>query len=290
MRKVLALMLAFLMTLSLAGALAEARESEWENILLMGGDAREMDAYERTDSMIILSINRDEARVKMTSIMRDTWVPIPGHGSEKINAANVYGGPELAVKTVNENFGTDIQDYVIINMEDMLEIVDLLGGVEIEITEEECWQINRNVESYIDEVESAGDYAGERMLEGSGLVHMNGLQAVGYSRIRKIDSDYNRVMRQQKVLIALAQKAQDMEIDELTAVADDIYKIIKTSLDEEAVKSFATAFMVMEPSEVEQYRLPADGTFESGMYDDIWMIRPNFEKNRAKLHEFIYGE
>ena len=250
-----------------------------------------LEKYDRTDTMMILSINRDEAQVKMTSIMRDTWVELPGTGkNNKINAANVFGGPELAVETVNANFGTDIEDYVIVNMEDLLQIVDLMGGVDIEITESERVQINKNIEDYISAVSGAANYDGDKTLGESGLVHLNGMMAVGYCRIRKIDSDYTRVMRQQTVLLALAEKAQNMEVEELTKVAGDIYQIINTSLSEEDIKSMATAFMVMEVSEVGQNRIPADGTFQSGIFDGIWMIKPDLEKNREQLHTFIYGE
>lgn len=291
MRRFLILVLALVMALGMGNAFAETQESGWENILLLGGDARNMNQYDRTDTMMILSINRDEAQVKMTSIMRDTWVELPGKGrSEKINAANVYGGPELAVETVNQSFGTDIEDYVIVNMEDLVQIVDILGGVDLEITERERVQINSGVKAYISEVKGASAYTGERTLNQSGLVHLNGIMAVSYCRIRKIDSDYSRVMRQQKVMLALAEKAQNMEIDELTKVAGDIYHIISTSLTEEEIKSMATAFMVMEVSEVGQYRIPVDGTFQSGMFNGIWMIKPDFAQNQALLHQFIYGE
>lgn len=291
MRKIIAVLLAMLMLLPMTGAFAESQESGWQNILMLGGDARNMNEYGLTDTLMILSINRDEALVKLTSIMRDTWVSFPGTGkSGKINAANVYGGPELAVETVNTCFGTDIEDYVIVNMEDLQQIVDLLGGVDIEITESERKHINLNVEDYIQAVAGAADYAGEKSLSESGMVHLNGMQAVGYSRIRKIDSDYNRVMRQQKILLALAEKAQNMEIEELTKVAGEIYDIIQTSLDEEEVKSFATAFMVMEVADVGQFRIPADGAFQSGTFNGTWMIKPNLEANQEKLRQFIYGE
>ena len=207
MHKIIAVLLAMLRLLPMTGAFAESQESGWQNILMLGGDARNMDGYDRTDTMMILSINRDEALVKLTSIMRDTWVSFPGTGkSGKINAANVYGGPELAVETVNTCFGTDIEDYVIVNMEDLQQIVDLLGGVDIEITESERKQINEYVKGYMQEVSGASSYDGAKSLDESGMVHLNGMLAVGYSRIRMIDSDYNRVMRQQKILLALAEK------------------------------------------------------------------------------------
>ena len=255
----------------------EKEHKEWENILLLGGDSRSKDAYERTDSMIIISINREESLVKMTSIMRDTWVNIPGHNHNKINAANVFGGPELAVQTVNQNFGTDIEDYVIVNMSDMATIIDLMDGIDLEISDAEKNEIN------------SGDNGGA-YLSSAGMVHLNGKQAVTFSRIRYIDSDYKRVMRQQRILLAMADKAQNMEVDELTDIAGDVKDIVLSSLDKGELEDLAMAFMVMEIADVEQFRVPADNTFESGTFDGVWSIRPNLEKNQALLREFIYGE
>jgi len=283
MRKILAMLVAAFMMLALAASAEEAvfaavedqaKESGWQNILLLGGDTRNMEGENKglTDSMIILSINRDEGLVKMTSIMRDTWVDYPEIGkSHKINAANVYGGPELSVKTVNTYFGTDIEDYVIVNMDDMAKIVDLMGGVEFKTTASERSEVGNVYEN------------------SAGLTRMNGAQAVAFSRIRSIDSDYSRVMRQQKVLLALAEKAQNMEVDELMDIAGEVQKIITTSLDQEELKELATAFMVLDVEYVEQFRIPADGTFQSGTFDGIWMIRPDFEANKAQLKAFIYG-
>lgn len=255
----------------------EKEYKEWENILLLGGDSRSTDAYERTDSMIIISINREESLVKMTSIMRDTWVKIPGRKYNKINAANVFGGPELAVQTVNQSFGTDIEDYVIVNMSDMAKIIDLMGGVDVEITEAEKDEINNG--------DNGGAYLGN-----AGMVHLNGAQVVTFCRIRYIDSDYKRVMRQQRILLAMAEKAQYMEVDELSDIAADVKNIVLSSLNKGELEDLATAFMVMEIDEVEQFRIPADGTFESGTYDGVWSIRPDLYKNQVLLKQFIYGE
>lgn len=266
MRKIMALVLVLLLLMPQTGACAQ--EGGWQNILLLGGDARDTEKYDRADTIIILSINRDESQVKMTSVMRDTWVRYAGHSfSGKINEATTYGGPELAVATVNECFGMDIEDYVIVNMEDMIEIVDLLGGVDLKISQEEADRIG---------------------MESAGLVHMDGAQALSYCRLRKLDNDYVRVMRQQNMLLAMARHAQDMELEELSQVADAIFGIIDTSLDDEELQDLAMAFMVVDVEEVEQFRIPVDGTFRQYIEDEIWRIDPNFGKNTKLLHEFIY--
>ncbi len=263
---------------------------EWWNVLLLGSDSRTMSRYERTDSMIILSVNRGESILKMTSIMRDTLVTYPGtNRTNRINAANVFGGPELAMATVNSCFGMDIEEYVMINMADLVNIVDALGGVDLEISDTEKKYINSHTISYMDEI-GLEEYDGELAVEGSGYVHLNGLLAMTLARERYTDSDYHRVMRQQRILLAIAQKAQDTEVDELLDIADGFFEILETNMTNAELKALATVAMVVETEDVEQFRIPVDGTFESGIQNEMWTIRPNFAKNTKLLREFIYGE
>lgn len=266
----------------------EEPEKEWVNILLLGGDSRSTKGYARTDCMMIVSFNREESLMKLTSIMRDTWVKMPGmNKSNKINAANVFGGPELSVQTVNEYFGTDIEDYVLINMNDLVDIIDIIGGIDIEIESREVSQVNKNAR---DSMSFIRGYEGASQISGSGMQHLNGLLATAYARNRYSDNDYYRVMRQQKVILAIAQKLQDMDVDELMSKVDAIREHINTSMDDDELKDIATAGMVVEIADVEQFRIPADGTFQSGMFNGIWMIRPDFEENAELLHDFIYGQ
>lgn len=285
--KWLALVLAMLLVLGSFSAMAEETENQWLNILLLGGDSRSTESYSRTDTMIILSVNREESIFKMTSIMRDTWVQFSSGKSNKINAANVFGGPELAMKTVNDYFGTDIENYVLVNMYDLVHIIDLVGGVELEITEAERKNINSGAQDYINNV---AKYSGDTYLENSGKVWLNGLQAMSFCRIRYIDNDYHRVMRQQQVLLALADKMQNMEVNDLMEALDGIMEYIDTNMENEAMKELAYTGLSAEIEDVGQYRIPADGTFNSGMFGDVWCIKPNFEKNAQLLHGFIYGE
>lgn len=290
MRKILVLVLAMLMVFASMPVLAEEEtEGSWQNILLMGGDSRDMNDYRLTDSMMILSVNRVLGQVKLTSIMRDTWVHIPGKGNQKINAANSYGGPELAVQTVNENFGTDIEDYVLVNMEDLMQIVDLLGGVVVDVSEHERKVANQYIDEYPSFSNAAG-YTGDTHITETGMIRLNGLQAMGYCRDRYTGSDFDRVMRQQEVLLSLANEAQEMEVDALMDVAGQIADIVNTNMDKEEMKDLATAFMVMEVEDVEQYRIPADGAYTSGTFSGTWMIKADLAKNQQLLHQFIYGE
>lgn len=291
-RKLMAILMALVLALTSCAALAEGaadttEESEWVNILLLGGDSRSLSEYGRTDSMIIVSVNREESLVKMSSIMRDTWVSIPDKGNNKINAANVFGGPELAVEVVSDYFDVEIDDYVLINMINMANIIDLVGGVDVELTSGEAKYVSDNAAGFISEV--GMQYDKEIATVSAGVQHLNGVQAITHSRNRS-DSDYHRVMRQQSVLLALANRVQEMEIDDLMAIMEEVLNNMSTSLTEDELKDFATAAMVMDVEEVGQLRLPVDGTFESGMFSGVWCIKPDFEKNAQLLHDFIYGE
>lgn len=288
MKRVISMLMALLLLFGAAAAAEQPAEDEWWNILLMGGDSRSLTGYERTDSMLILSVNRETGALKMTSIMRDTWVKLAGRSqSQRINAANVYGGPQLAVDTVNECFDAGVEDYVLINMTGLIKVIDMVGGIDLEITESERQYANHYAQDYLN---STADYDGETELTSAGLVHMNGLLAMSYCRNRYTDSDYGRVMRQQKVLLALAEKAQDTELEELLAMAGELTGNMETSLTGDELRRIGTAVLVVDPGEVGQFRIPVDGTFESGIKNGMWTIRPNFEKNKQLLHDFIYGE
>lgn len=298
--KIISLLLALAMMLSFAGCLAEVpvdtpvslpaeeNASSWINVLLLGGDARSTgERYDRTDTMMIMSVNLETSQFKLTSVMRDTWVELPGHGHGKINAANVYGGPEMSMQVVNSAFGTDIEKYVLINMNDLVSLIDLAGGIDIEISKSEMKWINEYNEDYLKDI---AQYDGTTWLGQSGLVHLNGLMATSYTRNRYSDSDFGRVERQQKVIMALINNLQNMEIDEMSAKADEIMSHIQTNLTEDEIRAFAKAAMICEIEEIGRFRVPMDGTFQAGEIDGEYKILPDYQTNAAQLHSFIYGE
>ena len=277
------------LTLLLGAALAEpaAAQDDWWNILLLGGDSRSSEQYDRTDSIIILSVNRQSGALKMTSVMRDTWVSFPGRESKgKINAANVYGGPELAMATVNASFGTQIEDYVLVNMTGLVKVVDALGGVDIEITSAELKYLNEYARDFANTI----GYEGDARLAGAGMAHLNGLLALSYARIRYADSDYQRAMRQQTVLLALAKKASALSAPELLKLVPKLLGMTDTNLSMGEAMALATLCAGREMDEIRQYRIRADGSFQSGMFGGTGCIKPDFEENARLLHDFIYED
>ena len=304
MRKIVCRLLALLLAAALGaaacGALAEegavsqeewdaivAAEGQdsWTNILLLGCDSYTKNNRQRTDSMIIVSINAQEGALKMTSLMRDTWVAVPGGGGHrKLTELCTLGGPEMTMQAINESFGMEIDKYALISMAGIAEIIDLLGGLDLDVTEEERKALNRGL------FDLSG-LSGMEQLEQSGTgVHLNGNQATAYARIRRIDSDYVRTERQRIVLLAMAEKIRSgASAATMLTIVTTLMDYVETNLSLTEIMTIALAGLKMDLSQVEQLRLPADGTFESGMYGNTWCIKPNFEKNAQLLQEFIYG-
>ena len=163
------------------------------NIALFGIDTREADGNTgRSDAMIVLSIDKEHKKIKLTSLARDTRVEVEGYGYEKLCHAYAYGGAELAIQTINRSFGLDIQDYVTVNFEQLAGIIDALGGVVINVDQDEADVMNSG---YIAKPE-------DRITQ-TGDIRLNGAQAVAYSRNRYTGSDVDRQNRQREVLMAL---------------------------------------------------------------------------------------
>ena len=299
-RRLLALVLAAALATAACGALCEegaVSQEEWDavveaegqdgwtHILLLGCDSYTRNSPQRTDSMIIFYINPSTGSLKMTSLMRDTWVKVPGRSSHrKLTELCTVGGPELTVRAVNECFGMEIEKYALISMAGIAEIIDLLGGLDLDVTEEERKALNKGLFDL-------SSLSGMEQLEQSGEgVHLNGNQATAFARIRKIDSDYVRTERQRTVLLAMAEKIMSgASAATMLTIVTTLLEYVETNLSLTEIMTLALAGLKMDLSQVEQLRLPADGTFESGMYSGIWCIKPNFEKNAQILHKFIYG-
>ena len=289
MKKILSILLVALLIFSCAFA-EESSETgagdEWWNILLLGCDSYTKNNYQRSDSMIIVSINRETQEVKMTSLMRDTWIKVPGNKTyhRKLTELCAVGGPELTIQAINESFGMNISDYALVSMAGMAEMIDILGGVDLDVTEAERKALNKGLFDL-------SSMSGMEKLEESGEnVHLNGNQAVAFARIRKIDSDYVRTERQRTVLRKMAGKLKDnISATTLLSMVHTLTEYVETNLNLSEILEIASIGLQTDLDSVQELRVPVDGTFDSGMYGNVWCIKPNFEKNAALLHEFIYG-
>ena len=254
------------------------------NILVLGVDA-DKGGGRRSDTMMILSIGYRS--VKLTSILRDTVVDIDGHGSGKINSAYAYGGAELAMRTVNETFQMNITKYVVVDYLTIARLVDAVGGVDIVISQAEMEQINANNSPYAGSTNVAADLGympapvREYSEDGETPVHLDGLQAVGYARIRKLDSDFMRTSRQRRVvqaaLTALRGRLYDPGM--YVRLANVLFGTVETNMNAVEIVSLGMKALI------EQKRLPVDGTFN----DNGSSIHIDAAANAQALREFIYG-
>ncbi len=252
------------------------------NVLLLGVNTLN-DGAQRSDTMMIASIDGDILR--LTSIQRDTWVDIAGHGRNKINAAYTFGGPELAMRTVNETFDMNIMRYVVVDFTVLVKLVDALGGIEMDITEAEMNHINRNVWKSRRIFAPLG-YTATELTKFGDDVRLNGLRALGYARIRKLDSDFVRTSRQRNVIDAMLSrlKGQIWNPVVVTRFITAGLGGVETNLN--PVELLSLGEKALFSGSMEQLRLPVDGSFS----DNGSSLRITDKTTNVRIfREFVYG-
>lgn len=256
-------------------------ETDIFNVALFGVDTRDEDSFTgRSDSIIIVSIDKNNNIVKLTSILRDSYVAIEGHKNQKITHAYQFGGAELAIKTINQNFGMNITDYATINFFKLAEAIDILGGVDIEVSEVERKHLN----DIGDDENPDFNY-----LDEAGVVHLTGEQAVVYARLRYIDSDVERSNRQRKVIEALIVQAKKVSPAKYAETVRTMMSLCETSLSFSEIMSFAP--MITKDITIQTLTIPGDEENAiGGMYEGAWVWRYDLSVATQHIHEFIYGE
>ncbi len=268
------------------------KEDHVRNILLIGTDA-EKGGSARSDSIMIISVNKQTGRITACSVLRDTHVDIPGECEAKINSAYSWGGANLLIQTIEENFGIYIDDYASVDFEMFTALVDALGGIDIEVTEAEARYINEQHRYGNEEKPEEVPYGDE--------VHLDGYQALWYVRIRKLDSDWNRTERQRKVIGAvmkgITSKVEAGEIDELIELANEVAPYITTTLESSdlwnILFSLASCYTKsggdMDKLFVSQ-QLPFEDTWEYTSEWDGSSISLDVEENKVLLYELLYED
>ena len=262
------------------------------NVLLIGIDSYRTDGV-RSDTMILVSVNENTEQIIMTSFMRDSWVHIPGVGAERLNEAYNRGGADLLIDTIETNFHIKIDNYVLVDFYAFIDVVDSLGGIDIEITEDERLVLN---EPYIEHINyllhrpKGTDY-----VERSGMNHFNGVQALSFARIRYMaGSDFARTERQRKVINAAFEKFKDCSIPEMLEVVDVVLPNVTTDIDENRMLTLITdTTMKYKDYKMVMNRVPYDGTYwnwineVTGETKDVLSI--DIEINTNYLIRDIYG-
>ena len=244
------------------------------NILLIGQDAREGETQARSDSMILCTYNKASRQLTMTSFLRDLYVPIPGHGSNRLNAAYAFGGTQLLKKTIDQNFCIAIDGSIEVDFTHFAEIIDQLGGVEIELRQDEANLINQETGSELSE----------------GLQWLDGFQTLTYSRIRSldIDGDVSRTNRQRKVMSALIDTLRGIRLTEMTPVIGKILPRITTDLSRGQLCLYALEIVPqLSDIHIRSQRIPADGTFTDKTIDGMSVLVADLDTQRQYLRETL---
>ena len=251
------------------------------NIALFGVDARDDSDSGRSDAIIILSVDNEHGAIKMTSILRDSKVTIEGHGETKLNHAYAYGGPTLAIKTLNQTYDLDIKEYVTVNFNQLAQIVDSVGGITLSLTEAEVASANGNL---------ASDAPDAEAISGSGKMVLDGDQAVAFSRIRDIDSDNARTDRQQQVLSQILSKVKSMPKTDYPKFIREFLSIVETSLDYADLIGISP-IMLKSDLQFVQNTIP-DEAYEGlngGIASDgVWYWNYDLDEAADRLHSIIY--
>ncbi|MGL5559832.1 MAG: LCP family protein [Paraclostridium dentum] len=239
------------------------------NILLAGVDGNNLEKGNRSDSMMVLTIDEKNNDIRITSLARDTYVQIPGYGEEKLTHAYAYGGPALLLQTIDKNFGLKIDKYAVVSFSSFEKIIDAMGGVEIDILPKEV--------SYIQGVDSAGKQT------------LNGAEALAYSRIRYADDAYQRDNRQRTVMQAAYNKLASNPGD-LMEIGNTILGYTKTNMPPMEIFKLANKVIKMNFTEFPQLEFPLDGHREGKTLSQEkgWVILWDKEYNNEQLKKFIF--
>ncbi len=269
------------------GVIEKTLDSDVINIALFGVDARPDEVNSRSDTIMILSVDKENNDIKITSIMRDTYIHIPTEYYTRINAAYYYGGPKLAVQTINTNFDMDITDYITVNFNAIADIVDAVGGIELTITEEEVDIMNKTIKE------------SNKLLDGEpsdyvsvGTQICDGHQVLAYVRIRKLgNGDFDRTARQREVLSLIFQKIKsELSIDLITSLAMAVSDDISTSLTNSDI--LLLAYRLYRANGMPQVQALTDEAYlKSATIAGAMVLLPYRLEDAVKdLHLKIYGE
>ncbi|HAJ96344.1 MAG TPA: hypothetical protein DCO72_01220 [Ruminococcus sp.] len=259
------------------------------SVLLIGTDSRDLNSERgRSDSMILLTINSRTGEVYLTSFMRDAWVEIPNYGGNKLNAAYSFGGAELLMDTIEQNYSVRIDDYLCVTFTGFANIIDALGGVKIEVTPEEAEEINNILKNEVNEL--MGDDPVSDLLEKGGELILNGKQALSYARIRYVgNADFERTSRQREVITQIMQNAKTKAVSAIPEMVSSAMPHFSTNMSTTELYLFSLRVPQMMIYDFRQQQIPADGTWTPVTIDGQSALQVDFAGNIAILNETVYA-
>ncbi|WP_411677450.1 LCP family protein [Caproicibacter sp.] len=258
------------------------------NLLLIGSDSRVPGQKGRSDTMILVSIDRRTKRVAFTSFLRDIYLRIPGIGQDnRLNAANAFGGPNLLLETIRRNFQVQVDRYISVDFSSFMQFIDRIGGIEIDVTDDEIAAANeyiRNINLWYGISENDG------VLCSAGKQVLNGKQALSYARIRSIGSgDFYRTDRQRVILRKALEKLKTQSLFESASLLNTFLPDISTNLSKGELLSLLLLLPSYPNYKVESCHIPIDGTFSCRNIRGMTVLKIDFSKNIAEIQKQIYG-
>lgn len=252
-------------------------EGDMINIMLIGQDRRPGEERARSDSMILVTLNEDKKCIQLTSFMRDLYVQVPGYKDNRLNVAYRYGGTELMNETFKVNFGLEIDGNVMVDFEEFTKIIEILGGVTLDISGAEAKYMNSHSES------------GTRFKSGEN--YFNAEDALVFTRMRyAAGGDYGRTDRQRRVLIAIAESFRDADLVTIFNVIDQVLPHIVTNLTEAQIIEYVTTGLgiLSKGGEMQTLRIPQDDAHYNASIRGMAVLVPYLDMCREDLQEFIY--
>ncbi len=247
------------------------------NILLIGVDGSSSDESLRSDTMLLVSIDRNNKKIKLTSFLRDTWALIPSTNAyNKLNAACAYGGAQLVIDTIEYDYNIKIDHYMLVGFDMFQTIIDSIGGIDVEVTEKEAAFMRATAKA-------------TRNIQAGESVHMDGAQALVYCRIRKLDSDFMRTYRQRKVITALITKAKNTDLLTLKKLADEVLPMIQTDISPMELTKLLFGAVRYISYDVKSERVPCDNTWTSKSINGQSVIVTDFDANIQFLRNYLYS-
>lgn len=256
------------------------------NIMVVGIDSRDNDYTGLTDAMILFSINPDTKKAVMTSFLRDMYVKILGYGENRLNAAYAFGGTSLLSQTISQNFGIEVDDFVIVNFWLVMDVVDAFGGVEVNIEPEEIEYLNGYLDEHnkLLEKPEGTDYL---MAEDTGVQLLNGSQALGYARIRYVGTDFGRTSRQREIISALIEKVKGMNILEINSLLEQFLPRVRTNLSQKDLTTLLFMSLGIKDYTIESMTIPVDNTWEYSRIRGMSVLEVDFEANAKAWRDKI---
>lgn len=251
--------------------------SQLLNILLIGQDRRENEGNSRSDTILLCTLQKDTNEVIMTSFLRDLYVQIPGHSDNRLNAAYAYGGRDLLSETLKENFNLHIDGIVEVDFTQFSQLIDIAGGVTMELRQDEADAINASIPGNLT--------AGEQWLTGS--------QTLAYTRLRNLDADgdFSRTNRQRKVITALVRAYRDTDVKDILSLVAQALPMLSTDMNNLTLLRYAAEFIpAFTQGNTESQQIPANGFYSNQTIEDMAVLVPDLEANRQFLRDTLLPE